>query len=125
MIQTCLFSPSLDNLFCKANITVEKLNDWFVANKVSVNVDKTCLGCGRCLAHRLRHQLAQDHEMEMSTYSVPSVLGCKMVYRSGRLLHLFTIQSSNYTVKEKCTDSPWGNMLLKFTCHNFLYCLLL
>lgn len=37
-----VFEKTLDGIFCSANIIVQQLNNWFIANKLSVSVDKTC-----------------------------------------------------------------------------------
>ena len=33
---------NLDSLFCTANKSLKRLHNWFVANKLSLNVAKTC-----------------------------------------------------------------------------------
>jgi len=37
-----LYDKNLDSLFCTANECFQCLHNWFVANKLSVNVAKTC-----------------------------------------------------------------------------------
>jgi len=37
-----LCSRSLPNLEAKANVCLDKLQTWFLANKLSLNIDKTC-----------------------------------------------------------------------------------
>ena len=53
------YSKDLVKLFALANIGMSQLYDWFTANKLSVNVDKTCYSvfgpnCKKTVTHTLQ-----------------------------------------------------------------------
>ena len=44
-----VYDRCLGYVFCKANTVVWQLNNWFVANKLSVSIDKTCYTIFQCI----------------------------------------------------------------------------
>lgn len=67
-----LFDKNLDSLFCKANQSLQQLSEWFVANKLSLSLDKTCYSVfGSKITER------QNMELKLNGTCIRIVESCK------------------------------------------------
>ena len=88
-----VFGKCADDVFKSANTVVSQLNSWFIANKLSLNVDKTCYSVFGQSGANVNNNILKVNSNLLSEVSSCRYLGLMIYYRLTWKTHIEYVYS--------------------------------